>query len=303
MRDDFNIQFATQNLLEDQDVDETSTTSGVGVYQRKKGERTKGGMIYKDLWNEADSKEDNEADSKEDLEIGDRVKVVYGNEFYGYNGTIDDIRRGFVVVDVDGEGLHSMHISDVEKIEDEEDEDDDSISDYMRYRKDPDYYEKQYQEKGTSDYFQRRSLDEEGNDLGEVFATQEKDKVRQLLDKLKQIDANAYRKLLMAIVDPRPFSYSDAEKELTGQMALSENYSRFKNETKTRGKADQFHQAIREVKKRVHEIHKVFEYVNRLKEELNEGEDGLKYKKHTEAAVSKIKEMVSELNMKVKKFK
>lgn len=260
MRDDFNIQFATQNLLED--IDETSTTSGVGVYQRKKGERTSGGMIYKDLWNEEDANEG--YSGEEPLEIGDRVKVTYGNEFYGYTGTIDNIVRGFVVVDVDGEGLHSMHISDVQKIDDEEDEDD---------------------------------------DLDEVFSAQEKDKVRQLLDKLKQIDYDAYKKLLMAIVDPRPFSYADAEKELTGQMALSENYSRFKNETKTRGKADQFHQAIREVKKRVHEINKVFEYVNRLKEELNEGGDGLKYKKHTEAAVSKIKEMVSELNTKMKKFK
>lgn len=260
MRDDFNIQFATQNLLEDTDIDETSTTSGVGVYQRKKGERTTGGMIYKDLWREESANEG--YSGEEPLEIGDRVKVTYGNEFYGYTGTIDDIVRGFVVVDVDGEGLHSMHISDVQKIEDEEDE-----------------------------------------DLDEVFAAKEQDKVKQLLSKLKDIDYDAYKKLLMAMIDIRPYSYDDAEKELSGKLGLAENYSRFKNETKTRGKADQFHQAIREVKKRVHEINKVFEYVNRLKEELNEGGDGLKYKKHTEAAVSKIKEMVSELNTKMKKFK
>jgi len=257
---DFNIQFSTQKLLED--IDETSTTSGAGAYlpkagyKKKEGERTEGGMIYKDLWNEGDT--------NESLEIGDRVKVTYGNEFYGYTGTIDDIVRGFVVVDVDGEGLHSMHISDVQKIEDEEEEDE---------------------------------------DLDEVFATQEKDRVKQLLDKLKQIDYNAYRKLLMAIIDPKPYTYADAETELGGKLGLSENYSRFKNETKTRNKSEQFHQAIREVKKRVHEIHRVFEYVNRLKEELSEGEDGLKYKKHTEEAVSKIKDMVSELNTKIKKFK
>lgn len=150
-----------------------------------------------------------------------------------------------------------------------------------------------------------RDLWEEGmeEDLEEVFSSQEKDKVYDLLAKLKQIDYDAYKKLLMAIIDPKPYKYADAESELGGKLALSENYSRFKNETKTRPKADQFHQAVREVKKRVHEIHKVLEYVNRLKEELSEGESDLKYKKHTEEAMTKIKEMVSELNTKIKKLK
>jgi hypothetical protein len=115
------------------------------------------------------------------------------------------------------------------------------VSDYGKYRKDPDYYEKDYKDKGTSDYFQRRSLDE--------------------------------------------------------------SYSKFKTETKTRGKSDQFHQAVREVRKKVQEINRLFEYVSRLKSELSEGEGGLKYKMHTEKALAKIKEMVSELNQNIKKFK
>jgi hypothetical protein len=114
-------------------------------------------------------------------------------------------------------------------------------SDYGKYRKDSDYYEKDYKDKGTSDYFQRRSLDE--------------------------------------------------------------SYSKFKTETKTRGKSDQFHQAVREVRKKVQEINRLFEYVNRLKTELSEGEGGLKYKMHTEKALAKIKEMVSELNQNIKRFK
>jgi len=84
---------------------------------------------------------------------------------------------------------------------------------------------------------------------------------------------------------------------------MNESYSKFKNETKTRGKSDQFHQAVRQVKKKVQEINRLFEYVNRLKMELSEGEDGLKYKMHTEKALEKIKEMVSALNQNVKKFK
>lgn len=84
---------------------------------------------------------------------------------------------------------------------------------------------------------------------------------------------------------------------------LDESYSKFKNQTKTRGKSDQFHQAIKEVKKKVLEINKMYEYVSRLKEELSEGEAGLEYKMHTEKALHKIKEMVSELNKKIKRFK
>ena len=84
---------------------------------------------------------------------------------------------------------------------------------------------------------------------------------------------------------------------------INESYSKFKTETKTRGKSDQFHQAIREVRKKVQEINRLFEYVSRLKAELSEGEGGLQYKMHTEKALSKIKEMVAELNQNVKKFK
>jgi hypothetical protein len=84
---------------------------------------------------------------------------------------------------------------------------------------------------------------------------------------------------------------------------INESYSKFKTETKTRGKSDQFHQAVREVRRKVQEINRLFEYVSRLKTELSEGEGGLKYKIHTEKALAKIKEMVSELNQNIKKFK
>jgi len=84
---------------------------------------------------------------------------------------------------------------------------------------------------------------------------------------------------------------------------LLEGYNQFRNQTKTRSKPDQFHQAVREVRKKVQEINRLFEYVSRLKSELSEGEGGLKYKAHTEKALGKIKEMVAELNQNIKKFK
>lgn len=62
---------------------------------------------------------------KESVEEGDRIKVVYGNEFYGETGTVEEVRGGFIVVSIDGkDGEYSMHMSDVEKIEDEDDDDD-----------------------------------------------------------------------------------------------------------------------------------------------------------------------------------
>lgn len=148
------------------------------------------------------------------------------------------------------------------------------------------------------------------DDLGEVFTKDDYDKISNLINSIKDKDPKLYDKLqntkLWAAMDPYDTkTYDDFEAMVPQEMrpSINENYSRFKNQTKTRTEADQFHQAIREVKKRVQEINKVFEYVNRLKNELNEAGDGLKYKKHTEAAMSKIKEMVSELNVKIKKFK
>ncbi len=205
--ENFNIQHHTQILreeYEEDDLDETSTTSGVGVYQRKdtakdtykknKGERTTGGMVYKDMWE----------------------------------------------------------------------------------------YE-----------------------INEVYTRVDYEKALALLKKIENTNPKLYDTLLSivrgAAIDPYPQSYSDLEDVVAN--SITENYSRFKNETKTRSKQDQFHQAIREVRKKVQDIDKVYEYVNRLKNDLNEENGGLKYKKHTELAIQKIKEMVSELNMKIKKFK
>lgn len=88
----------------------------------------------------------------------------------------------------------------------------------------------------------------------------------------------------------------------TTSTGLNENYSRFKIETKTRGKSDQFHQAVKQVKKKMNEINRIFEYVERLKSELSEGED-LKYKKYTENAFAQIKESAKQLFLKSTKLK
>jgi predicted RNase H-like nuclease (RuvC/YqgF family) len=63
------------------------------------------------------------------------------------------------------------------------------------------------------------------------------------------------------------------EKMYALKKELNEGYAQFKNSTKTRTKPEQYHSAVKEVKKKVNEINRLFEYMDRLKSELNEGEE------------------------------
>lgn len=139
--------------------------------------------------------------------------------------------------------------------------------------------------------------------IDEIFSQKDYDRVKVVLSKIRDKNSKLYNAIIDALSDVYPH---DLDKEFGSDIqaaGLNENYSRFKNETKTRGKSDQFHQAVRAVRQKVQEINRLFEYVSRLKQELSEGEGGLKYRMHTEKALAKIKDMVNELNKNVKKFK
>jgi predicted RNase H-like nuclease (RuvC/YqgF family) len=92
------------------------------------------------------------------------------------------------------------------------------------------------------------------------------------------------------------------EKMYALKKELNEGYAQFKNSTKTRTKPEQYHSAVKEVKKKVNEINRLFEYMDRLKSELNEGEE-IKYKKYTEKAIQEIKEQTKSLFFKSTKLK
>jgi hypothetical protein len=77
-------------------------------------------------------------------------------------------------------------------------------------------------------------------------------------------------------------------------------YSKFKNDVKFRTKNEQLHKAIREVKRKLMEIDRIVEYTSRMKQELSEGEEGVKYWKATQKNVAAISEMVNHLNNKIK---
>jgi hypothetical protein len=77
-------------------------------------------------------------------------------------------------------------------------------------------------------------------------------------------------------------------------------YNKFKNEVKFRTKNEQLHKAIREVKRKLSEIDRIVEYTSRMKQELSEGEEGVRYWKATQKNVATISEMVNQLNNKIK---
>jgi hypothetical protein len=86
------------------------------------------------------------------------------------------------------------------------------------------------------------------------------------------------------------------EQELLNEVT----YHKFKNEVKFRTKNEQLHKAIREVKRKLSEIDRIVEYTSRMKQELSEGEEGIRYWKNTEKNIATISEMVNQLNNKIK---
>ena len=102
--------------------------------------------------------------------------------------------------------------------------------------------------------------------------------------------------------------YKDSVKEnqmklndIIDQELLNEvTYHSFKKDVKFRTKSEMLHKAIREVKKKLSEIDRLVEYTSRMKQELSEGEDGIRYWKNTQKNVGQIAEMVNHLNNKIK---
>ena len=97
------------------------------------------------------------------------------------------------------------------------------------------------------------------------------------------------------------YSMGESITNIVKEELLNEvTYHKFKNEVKFRTKNEQLHKAIREVKRKLQEIDRIVEYTSRMKQELSEGEEGLKYWKKTESNIATISEMVNHLNNKIK---
>lgn len=92
------------------------------------------------------------------------------------------------------------------------------------------------------------------------------------------------------------FEYKDLWEE------LNENYSRFKNETKTRSKSQQMHEAVKLAEKKIAEANRILEYTSQLRTELFEGGE-TKYSKHTGMVMERMVKRVAEAYKKIKALK
>lgn len=91
-------------------------------------------------------------------------------------------------------------------------------------------------------------------------------------------------------------------KELWEEEPLNENYFSFRNETKTRGKSEQFHEAVKIINKKLDEVNRLLEFTGTLKTELSEGEDNFEVKTNTKKAMSKVRGKVVEAYQKLKEL-
>ena len=90
--------------------------------------------------------------------------------------------------------------------------------------------------------------------------------------------------------------------ELWEEEPLKENYSRFRNETKTRGKSEQFHEAVKIINKKLDEVNRLLEFTGTLKTELSEGEDNFEVKTNTKKSMDKVRGKVVEAYQKLKQL-
>lgn len=84
------------------------------------------------------------------------------------------------------------------------------------------------------------------------------------------------------------------------QDGLSENYHRFKRETRERPKQDQYHEAIRTVNKKLDEVNRILEFTTRMKNELAEEGGILEVKSRTAKTMDKMKMKIAEAYKKLK---
>jgi hypothetical protein len=124
----------------------------------------------------------------------------------------------------------------------------------------------------------------------------------EILDKMWDLTGSAIDRYAINVLS-KPKTMNESLIDIIEKELLNEvTYSKFKNDVKFRTKNEQLHKAIREVKRKLMEIDRIVEYTSRMKQELQENEEGVKYWKATQKNVATISEMVNHLNNKVKEL-
>jgi len=143
--------------------------------------------------------------------------------------------------------------------------------------------------------------------FGEVIGFDEKKasvKVTQGGGSTYERPASYFPKEIEKVEDEKEETKQKKPKETSPEeIPIKENYARFRNETKTRSKSQQFHEAAKMVEKKLREINKILEYTSKLKSELFEDENCNECYSRTGKVMEKITKNIAEAYSKVKKIK
>ena len=158
------------------------------------------------------------------------------------------------------------------------------------------------------DYYKKESMSENTEfKIGDKVTYEKQEwEIEKIFDtqyRLKSLKGLPSTNVLKSTIDRenKKSPISESLINIVKEELLNEvTYHKFKNEVKFRTKNEQLHKAIREVKRKLSEIDRIVEYTSRMKQELSEGEEGLRYWKKTESNIATISEMVNALNNKIK---
>lgn len=81
------------------------------------------------------------------------------------------------------------------------------------------------------------------------------------------------------------------------------SFGEFKTNIKHRTKQEQLHKAIKDVKLRLKEIDRIITHTAKLKDELCETDDDIKYWKRTDPNIQMLKQMTQEIYLKIHSLK
>ena len=85
------------------------------------------------------------------------------------------------------------------------------------------------------------------------------------------------------------------------EQELNESYSKFKKQTSTRNKKQQYHEGVKLVRKELGMIGTMMEYLTKLKENLNE-DGSLEESRHTKRAIEQIMEKIKSVYRRAKQL-
>lgn len=334
MAKNFNNQFATQRLREES-VDETSTTSGVGVYHKKKGERTTGGIVYKDLWTEAELEE---VFSKEDyakvVKILDKIMNTDPKAFYAILQKVtattpykySDIEKLIPQINEDwgssdqtamNRDIHRALGSPTElpKFDDLMSAAESAVdfywSDWPEYT-DPGW---DLVKKAARSYLRAYFL-KSANTL-EEFDTDNSDQEENdyWTNKLVKIVKGSYaghrgetigggKGTVDVKITSNPknpiVTVKQDDVKIIGDSALNENYSKFKKETRLKTGTKQYYEGMKIAERKLKEANSIIEYINKLKTEISESEGEIKENSHIFRTKERMTKKIAEIYSKFK---